>query len=159
MIWPTVRSRSGLQSFSIFGCKEYNQSDFGSDHLAMTICSLLLCCWESVFAMTSAFFWQNSANLCPASFCIQGQTFLLIQVSLDFLLLHSNPLMMKSSSLLVLEGVVRLHRTGQLQLFQHQFLGHRLGLLWYWMICLGNKQRSFCCFWDCTQVLHFRLCC
>ena len=23
------------------------------------------------------------------------------------------------------------------------------------MVCLGNEQRSFCCFWDCTQVLHF----
>ena len=31
-------------------------------------------------------------------------------------------------------------------------LGHRLGLLWYWMVCLGNEQRSFCCFWDCIQV-------
>ena len=30
-------------------------------------------------------------------------------------------------------------------------MGHRLGLLWYWMICLVNKWRSFCCFWDCTQ--------
>ena len=25
------------------------------------------------------------------------------------------------------------------------------------MVCLGNKLRSFCRFWDCTQVLHFRL--
>ena len=23
----------------------------------------------------------------------------------------------------------------------------------------GNELRSFCHFWDCTQVLHFRLCC
>ena len=34
-------------------------------------------------------------------------------------------------------------------------VGHRLGLLWYWMVCLGNEQRSFCCFWECIQVLHF----
>ena len=32
--------------------------------------SLLLCCWKRVFAMTSAFSWQNSINLSPASFCI-----------------------------------------------------------------------------------------
>ena len=32
------------------------------------MCSLLLCCWERVFAMTSAFSWQNSISLCPASF-------------------------------------------------------------------------------------------
>ena len=27
------------------------------------------------------------------------------------------------------------------------------------MVCLGNEQRSFCHFWDCTQVLHFGLFC
>ena len=37
------------------------------------------------------------------------------------------------------------------------WLGHRLWLLWYWMVCLWNKQRSFCHFWDCSQVLHFEL--
>jgi len=36
---------------------------------------------------------------------------------------------------------------------------HRLGLLWYWMVCLGNKQRSFYRFWDCIQGLHFGLFC
>ena len=25
------------------------------------------------------------------------------------------------------------------------------------MVCLGNEQRLFCRFWDCTQVLHFGL--
>ena len=50
---------------------------------------------------------------------------------------------------LVLKGLVGLHRTVQLRLLQHYWLGHRLGLLWYWMVCLGNKQRSFCRFWDC----------
>ena len=59
--------------------------------------------------------------------------------------------------MLVLEGLVGLHRTIQLQFLQHYWFGHRLGLLWYWMVCLGNEQRSFCYFWDCTWVLHFRL--
>ena len=31
---------------------------------------------------------------------------------------------------LVLEGLVGLHRTSQLQLLWHQWLGHRPGLLW-----------------------------
>ena len=35
--------------------------------------------------------------------------------------------------------------------------GHRLGLPWYWVVCLGNEQRSFFQFWDCIQVLHFRV--
>ena len=52
----------------MFGCKEYNQSDFGVDHLVMFMCSLLLCYWKRVFAMTSVFSWQNSISLCPASF-------------------------------------------------------------------------------------------
>ena len=60
---------------------------------------------------------------------------------------------------LVLEGLVGLHRTIQLQLLQHYWSGLRLGLLWYWMVCLGNEQRSFCHFWDCIQVLHSGLFC
>ena len=41
--------------------------------------------------------------------------------------------------------------------FQHYWSGHWLGLLRYWMVSLGNEQRSFCRFWDCIQVLHFGL--
>ena len=60
---------------------------------------------------------------------------------------------------LALEGLIGLLRTIQLQLLQHYWSGHRLGLPWYWMVCLGNEQRSFCHFWDCNQVLHFGLFC
>ena len=49
------------------------------------------------------------------------------------------------------------HRTIQIQHLQHYWLGQRLGLLSYWMICLENEQISFCLFWDCTQVPNFRL--
>ena len=55
-------------------------------------------------------------------FVLQGQTCLLLQVSLDFLLLHSNPLYRKGHLFfleLVLDGLVGLHRTVQLQLLQH----------------------------------------
>ena len=90
---------------------------------------------------------------------LQGQTCLLLQVSLVFLLLHSSPLWCKGHLFwgLVLESLIDLHRTVQFQLLQHYWLGHRLGLLWYWMVCLGNEQRSLCHFWDCSPVLHFRL--
>ena len=69
-------------------------------------------------------------------FVIQGQICLLLQVSLDFVLLHSSPLQWKGHFLgvLMLESLVGLHRTVQLQLLQHYWLGHRLGLLWYWMV-------------------------
>ena len=94
-------------------------------------------------------------------FVLKGQICLLLQVSLDFLLLHSSPLWWKGHLflVLVLEGPVGFHRTIQIQLLWHWWLGHRLGLLWYWMVCLRNEQRSLCRFWDCTQVVHFRLFC
>ena len=55
------------------------------------------------------------------NFELQGQTCLLLQVSLDFLLVHSNPLWWKGCLflVLVLEGVVGLHRISQLQLLWH----------------------------------------
>ena len=86
-------------------------------------------------------------------FVLQGQTCLLCQISLDFLLLHSSPLWLKGHLLgmLVLDSLIGLDRTIQLQLLQHYWLGHRLRLLWYWMVCLGNEWRSFCHFWDCIQ--------
>ena len=88
---------------------------------------------------------------------LQGQTCLLLQVSLDFLLLRSSPLLWKWHLLgvLVLEGLVGLHRTIQLQLLQHYCSGH---LTWITVILngfTGNDQRSFCWFWDCIQLLHF----
>ena len=82
-------------------------------------------------------------------FVLRGQICLLFLISLDLLLLLSNPLWFKGYLFwfFFLECLVGLHRTDQLPLLQHQWLGHRLGLLWYWMVCLGNKWRSFCCFW------------
>ena len=77
-------------------------------------------------------------------FVLQGQICLLLQVSLNFPLLHSSPLWWKGHifGVLVLEGLVGLHRTIKLQLLQHYWLGHRLGLLWYWMVCHENKHHS-----------------
>ena len=93
-------------------------------------------------------------------YVLQDQICLLLQVFLDFLLSHSVPFNEKDIFPLVLVlGLVGLHRTIQLQLLLPYWLGHRLGLLWYWVVCLGNKQRSFCRFGDCIQVLHFELFC
>ena len=59
---------------------------------------------------------------------LQGQICLLPQVSLDFLLLYSSPLWWKGHLfwVIVLEGLVGLHRTIQLQFLQHYWSGHRL---------------------------------
>ena len=124
----------------------------------MSICRVL-CCWKNLFAMTSVFSWQDSVRLCPASFCTPRSNFPV--TSGNFWLTtfaFQSPIMKRTPfGVLVLGGHIGLHRTVQLQLLQHCWLWHRLGLLWYWMVCLGNKQRSFCCFWDCIQVLHFGL--
>ena len=73
---------------------------------------------------------------------LQGQMCLLLQASLDFLLLHSSPLWWKGClfRLLVLEGLIGLHGTFQLQLLQSYWLGHRLGILWYWMVGLETNR-------------------
>ena len=54
--------------------------------------------------------------------------------------LQSTIMKMTSFLLLVLEGLVGFYRTIQLQLLQHYWSGHRLGLLWHWMVCLGTNR-------------------
>ena len=41
--------------------------------------------------------------------------------------------------MLVLEGLIGLHRTVQLQLY---WSGHGIGLLWYWTVRLRNRDHS-----------------
>ena len=68
---------------------------------------------------------KTCVSLCPASFCTLGQICLLLKVSLEMLLLHSSPLSLKGHLfwMLVLEVLVGLHTTIQLQLLQHYSLG------------------------------------
>ena len=112
-----------------------------------------LVCWKRVLAMTSAFSWQSSISLFPASFCTPRPN---LPVTPNVSLLPTfafQSLIMKRTSFwgLALNGLVGLNRIVQLQLLQHYWLGHRFGLPWYWMVCLRNKERSFCLFWDCIE--------
>ena len=73
--------------------------------------------------------WQNSVSLCPASFCSPRPN-LPITPGISWLptFAFQSPLMKRTSFLvLVLKGLVGLHRTIQLQLLQHYGLGPRLG--------------------------------
>ena len=91
---------------------------------------------------------------------LQGQICLTPGVSWLPTFAFQSPIMKRTSfGGVSLKGLVDLHRTVQLQLLQRYWLGHRLRLLWYWMVCPGNEQRSFCRFWNCIQVLHFELFC
>ena len=67
--------------------------------------------------MTSMFLDETLLAFALFYFVLQGQTYLLLQVSLDFPLLHSNPYDL--FLVLVQEGIVDLLRTIQLQLLQH----------------------------------------
>ena len=60
----------------------YNQSDFIIDHMVLSMCRVVSGHQKTVFAMTRVFSWQNFVSLCPDSFLLQGQTCLLLQVSL-----------------------------------------------------------------------------
>ena len=97
MIWATVSYRSCL-------CCLYRASQ---SLAAETITSLIseltiwlcpcvessLVCWKRMFAMSSVFSWQNSIlAFALLHSVLQGQICLLLQVFLDFLLLHSSPL-------------------------------------------------------------------
>ena len=90
------------------------------------------------------FFWNSFA-------------FLMIQRMLPIWSLV--PIMKKTffGGVLVLKGLVVLIELFNFSLLSINWSGHRLGLPWYWMVCLRNKQRSFCRFWNCIQVLNFGL--
>ena len=76
--------------------------------------------------MTSAFSWQNSVSLCPASFLYPKAKFApYSRYLLTFYFCILVPYNEKNIFLcvLVLKGLVGLHRTIQLQLFQHYWFG------------------------------------
>ena len=165
MIWTTISSWS---CFCDYRTSLSSAANITNLILVLTIlwCScaktflvLLELVIATVLAITSALSSENSVRVCLLHFVFQGQRCLLLQVSLHFLLLYSSLLWWKGHLflVLVLEGLVGIHRTIQLQLLKHYWSGHRLGSLWHWMVCLGNEQRSFCVFWDRIQVLHFGL--
>ena len=93
------------------------------------------------------FLFANPDGLCPASFCTPRPN-LPVTPGISWLptFAFQFPVMKRTSFfflVLVLEDLVGLHGTVQLKLLWHYWLGHRLGLLWYWMVCLGNEPRSF----------------
>ena len=71
--------------------------------------------------MTSAFSWQNSISLCPASFHIPRPNLPITPgVSRLATLAFQFPIKKRTSFwMLAIEGLVGLHRTVQLQLLQH----------------------------------------
>jgi len=76
--------------------KEYNQSDFSIDHLVMSMCRVVSC-----VVGRGCLLWpvhslgKTLLAFTLLHFVLQGQICLLLQVSLDILLLHLSPLWWK----------------------------------------------------------------
>ena len=144
MIWAKVSFQVlfllTVWSFSIFGCKEYNQSDFGINHWVMSMCKVFSC----VFGRGCLLWPVHSL----------GKTLLALSL-LRFVLkakfayystwlptfAFQSPIMKRTFFfwMLVLEDFVCLHRTIQLQLLQCYCLGHRLG---EWFALETNRDHS-----------------
>ena len=153
MLWATESSRSSF-------CWLYRASSSLAANNIIGLVSVLTTWWcsyvelslmllEKGFAMTSAFSWQNSVSLWPASFCPPGP----ITPGISWLptFAFQAPVMIRTSFLvLALESIIGLDISSQLPLLWHKWLGHRLVLLWCWMVFLGNEPRSLCWFWDGT---------
>ena len=148
MIWATVSSWS-------YFCWLYRASPSLAAKNIINLISVLTIWWcpcvessfvllNRVFATTSVFSWQNSIGLCPASFCTPRPNFPVTPgVSWLPTFTFQSPVMKRTSFFgAVLEGLVGLHRIVQLQLHQHYWLGHRLGLPWYWMVLGSVKDRN-----------------
>ena len=165
MSWATIGSKSCFRltvySFFTFDCKESNQSDFVIYQLVMSMCRIVSCVVGKGCLLWPMWSLDKTRLVFALLyFILQSQTCLLLQVSFYLLLCIPIPYDEKCAFfflVLILESLIGLQGTIQLQLLRHQWLEHRLGLLWYLMVCLGNEPRSFCHFWFCTQVMHFGL--
>ena len=128
MIWATVSSWLFLLtvwSFSIFGCKEYNEPDFDVGHLVMSMCSIFSCVvGRGCLLWPVHLLGRTLLAFVLLHSVLQGQICLLLPEFLDFLLLHSSPPWWRGHLfwVLFLDGLVGLHRTIHLQLLQCYWL-------------------------------------
>ena len=128
MIWATV------MSFFILGCKERSQFDFGIDHLVMSMCRVFSCVIGKRCLIWPVSSFGKTLSLFPASFCTPKPHF---TPGISWLptFAFQSPIKKRTSFLgASSRRSLGLHRTIQLQLLQHYWSGHRLGLLWYWII-------------------------
>ena len=136
MIWATVSSRSCF-------CWLYRASPSLAAKNIINLISMLTIWWcpcveSSLVLLEKGLLWpvrslgKTLLAFSLLHFVLQGQICLLLHV-------FQSPIMKRTSFwLLVLEGLVGLHRTVQLQPLLCYWSGHRLGLPWYWMVCLGE---------------------
>ena len=71
---------------------KYNQSDFSIDHLVMSLYRVVCVLLEEGVCYDQCVLLAKLLAFALLHSVLQGQIFLLLQVFLDFLLLHSSPL-------------------------------------------------------------------
>ena len=132
MIWATFSSQScfcWLYRNSPFGCKEYNQSGFGVDHLVISMCRVFSC----VIGRGCLLWTVRSLGKTLLAFALlhsifQGQN-LPVGSGISWIptFAFQSPITKRTSSLGVSYGsscsLHSLHRTVQLQLPQHYWSG------------------------------------
>ena len=109
----------------------------------MSMCRVLSCVGGRG-CLLSAFSWQNSISLCPASF-LTPRLNLPVTPGVSLLLIFAfQSSIMKRTTFWGVSSrrSCRIHRSVQLLLLQHYWSGHRLGLPWYWMVCLGKIWKT-----------------
>ena len=121
--WATEKARraAGVSEGIGPGIRR-KESDFGIDHLVMSMCRVVSCIvGKGCLLRPLCSLGKALLAFVQVHFVLQSQTCLFLQVSLAFLLLHSNPLWWKGHLflLLVVEGLTGLHRASQLQLLWH----------------------------------------
>ena len=159
MIWATVNSRS-------CSCWLYRVSPSLAAKNIINLILVLTILWCPCVVTfwvvgNGCFLWlvrslDKTISLRPASFCTPRPNFPVNPgISWRPTFAFQSSMMKRLLFLmLVLEGVIGLHRSTWASL--HQWLEEQTWIT-VMLICLGNKPRSFGHFWGCTQVLHFGL--
>ena len=144
IIWATISSRSCF-------CWLYRASPFLAAENIINLISVSTIWWcpcvESSLVLLEEGVCYDQCILLAEAFALlhsvlQGQICLLGVSWLPTFAFQ--PSIMKRTSFWGI-GYRRSCRTVQLQLLQWYWSGYRLGLLWFWMVCLGNEQREWCC--------------
>ena len=145
----------------MFGCKEYNQSDFGLDHLVMSMCRFFSCVvgsgcllWPVSSLVKTLLAFALLHLYSKAKFACHSRCFFWLPT-----FAFQSPRMKRTSFwVLVLKGLVGLHRKVQLQLLHHYWLGIGLDysdIEWFSL----ETNRGLSSFLYCIRVLHFKLFC
>ena len=128
--------------------KKYKQSDFDTDHLVKLMYRVVSC-----VVRRGCLPWpvhsldKTLLAFALFHFVLQGQTCLFsryLLISYFCIPIHYDEnyfFKLFFFLVLILDGHVGLRRIFQLQLLQHWQLEHRLGLLWYWIVCLGSEHK------------------